>query len=293
MSSRSTPTTPAGNLARIAVVVVIAVVAASVVWLGTRGDDKAADRDSTTSADTSDESAGDSSGGSVGGSGSEQLAPESAAVAPADGVTLPTGSTQAEGYATGFPYTDLGAVALQVELARAQVGFDHDQAATVALVHSEAADQAVFERRSRDAVALRRQQAGVPAEGQVPAPASYALTPVAYTLEELDTDYYAVNLLSYVTLTDVDGETRDGLYAGTQLVRWVADPEPDPDPDAYADGGGGDWKAVVGSTADLESLIAQGQPKAVAPETKAFEDAGWIMIDLTGGASSAGAGESS
>lgn len=284
MSSRSTSTipTPAGNLARIAVLVVIAVVAATAVWLGTRGDDGAADRDGGT--DTAAGTSGDSSGGSAGGSGSEQLAPESAAAAPDDGVTLPTGSTQTDGYATGFPYTDLGAVALQVELAKAQLGFDHDQAATVAQLYSDPADQAVLEQRSHDAVALRREQAGVPAEGQVPAPASYAVTPMAYTLEELDTDYYVVNLLSYVTLTNVDGEARDGLYAGTQLVRWVADPDADND---------GDWKVVEGSTADLENLIAQGQPRAVAPETKEFEDAGWIMIDPTSGTSSAEAGETS
>ena len=43
MSSRSTSTipTPAGNIARVAVLVVIAVVAALAVWLGTRGDDGA------------------------------------------------------------------------------------------------------------------------------------------------------------------------------------------------------------------------------------------------------------
>ena len=196
------------------------------------------------------------------------------------------GRHQTDGYATGFPYTDLGAVALQVELAKAQLGFDYDQAATVA-PYSDPADQAIFEQRSHDAVALRRQQAGVPAEGQVPAPASYAVTPVAYTLTELDADYYVVNLLSYVTLTSVDGEARDGLYAGTQLVRWVADPDADSD-----NSSGGDWKVVEGSTTDLENLIAQGQPKAVAPETKEFEDAGWIMIDRTGGTSSTEAGES-
>ncbi|MGD9961945.1 hypothetical protein [Nocardioides sp.] len=288
MSSRSTSTipTPAGNIARVAVLVVIAIVAASAVWLGTRGDDEAADRDAGTgtAAGTPGESVGDSSGGSAGGSGSEQLAPESAAAAPDDGVALPTGSSQTDGYPTGFPYTDLGAVALQVELAKAQVGFDYDQAATVAQLYADPADQAVFEQRSHDAVALRREQAGVPAEGQVPAPASYAVTPMAYTLTELDTDYYVVNLLSYVTLTSVDGEARDGLYAGTQLVRWVADPDAD---------NGGDWKVVEGSTTDLENLVAQGQPKAVAPETKEFQDAGWIMIDPTGGTSSAEAGESS
>lgn len=286
MSSRSTSTipTPAGNIARVAVLVVIAIVAATAVWLGTRGDDGNTGSDS---AGTSGESTGGSASSSSG-SASERVAPENAAAAPTEGVSLPTGSTQTDGYPTGFPYTDLGAVALQVELAKAQVGFDYDQAATVAQLYSDPADQAVFEQRSHDAVALRRDQAGVPAEGEVPAPASYAVTPIAYTLTELDTDYYVVNLLSYLTLTGVDSEARDGLYAGTQLVRWIADPDAE---------NGGDWKVVEGSTTDLENLVAQGQPKAVAPETKEFEAEGWITIDPTGGTSSAdaggGAGESS
>ena len=75
--------------------------------------------------------------------------------------------------------------------------------------------------------------------------------------------------------------------AGTQLVRWVADPDVE---------NGGDWKVVEGSTTDLENLVAQGQPKAVAPKTKEFEAEGWLMIDPTGGTSAEagdGAGESS
>lgn len=143
MSSRSTSTipTPAGNIARVAVLVIIAIVAATAVWLGTRGDDRNTDRDGAGTG-ASSEAAG--AGGS-GGSASERVAPESAAAAPADGVSIPTGATQTDGYPTGFPYTDLGAVALQVELAKAQVGFDYDQAATVAQLYSDPADQAVFE----------------------------------------------------------------------------------------------------------------------------------------------------
>lgn len=272
MSSRTTSATPApaGNLTRIAVLLVIAVVAATAVWLGTRGDDNAADGDHNPASGVRGEGSTDDPAGSA------RLAPDSAAAAPTEGVTLPPGSAQTEGYATGFPYTDLGAVALQVELAKAQLGFDYDQAAAVARVYADPADQAVFEQRSRDAVALRREQAGVPAEGEVSAPASYAVTPVAYTLEELDTDYYVVNLLSYITLTSVDGESRDGLYAGTQLVRWVADASTD---------NGGDWKVVEGSSTDIERLVGQGQPGAVAPGTAEFEQAGWIMIDLNSGAS--------
>ena len=134
---------------------------------------------------------------------------------------IPTGADQVNGYPTRFPQTDLGAVALQIEVAKAQVGFDYDQAVTVAGLYANPEDKAVFEQRARDAVALRRQQAGVPKDGDVPAPASYAVTPIAYTLEELGTDYYAVNLLSYVTLTTADGEVKDGLYAGTQLMKWL------------------------------------------------------------------------
>ena len=33
--------------------------------------------------------------------------------------------------------------------------------------------------------------------------------------------HYAVNLLSYVTLTTTGDEARDFLYAGTQLLRWL------------------------------------------------------------------------
>ena len=194
----------------------------------------------------------------------DQVAPETA---PADGVVIPTGADQVDGYPTRFPQTDLGAVALQVEVAKAQVGFDYDQAAAVAGLYANPEDKAVFEQRARDAVALRRQQAGVPKEGDVPAPASYAVTPIAYTLEELDTGYYAVNLLSYVTLTTADGKVSDGLYAGTQLMRWL---EVD---------GVGDWRLVQGSTADIEHLVSTGQPKAVAPGTPEYKQAGWIPIN--------------
>jgi len=97
----------------------------------------------------------------------------------------------------------------------------------------------------------------------VPAPASYAVTPVAFTVEELDTDYYVVNLLSYITLTTTEGKVSDFLYAGTQPVRWTD----------------GDWKLVQGTGAEYQQLIDEGQPKAVAPGTPEFDQAGWIPID--------------
>ena len=210
MNNLMTDPTSRSNLQRIGALVAIACLVATAVWLGARGrtGDDVAGSDNTTSDLTS----------STQPSGVEQTAPETA---PIGGVVIPGGADQADGYPTGFPQTDLGAVALQIEVAKAQVGFDYDQAVTVAGLYADPADKAVFEERARDAVALRRQQAGVGKDGDVPAPASYAVTPIAYTLEELGTDYYAVNLLSYLTLTTADGEVKDGLYAGTQLMRWL------------------------------------------------------------------------
>lgn len=246
------------TLLRVGVLVAIAVLVAAAVWLGARGrieDNTGTDK---TSGDSSSHT-GQGQNVSV-----DQVAPETA---PADGVVIPTGADQVDGYPTRFPQTDLGAVALQVEVAKAQVGFDYDQAAAVAGLYANPEDKAVFEQRARDAVALRRQQAGVPKEGDVPPPASYAVTPIAYTLEELDTGYYAVNLLSYVTLTTANGKVSDGLYAGTQLMRWL---EVD---------GVGDWRLVQGSTADIVHLVSTGQPKAVAPGTPEYKQAGWIPIN--------------
>ena len=247
------------TLLRVGVLVLIAALVATAVWLGARG--RADDGDDTgkSSGDSSSQTGQQGQNVSV-----DQVAPETT---PADGVVIPTGADQVDGYPTRFPQTDLGAVALQVEVAKAQVGFDYDQAAAVAGLYANPEDKAVFEQRARDAVALRRQQAGVPKEGDVPPPASYAVTPIAYTLEELDTGYYAVNLLSYVTLTTANGKVSDGLYAGTQLMRWL---EVD---------GVGDWRLVQGSDEDIEHLVSTGQPKAVAPGTPEYKQAGWIPIN--------------
>lgn len=243
-------------LLRVGVLVAIAVLVATAVWLGARGR-----TDDNSGMDTTSASQAGQQGQNV---SVDRVAPESA---PADGVVIPTGAGQVDGYPTRFPQTDLGAVALQVEVAKAQVGFDYDQAAAVAGLYANPEDKATFEQRARDAVALRRQQAGVPKEGDVPPPASYAVTPIAYTLEELDTGYYAVNLLSYVTLTTATGKVSDGLYAGTQLMRWL---EVD---------GVGDWRLVQGSDEDIEHLVSTGQPQAVAPGTPEYKQAGWIPIN--------------
>jgi hypothetical protein len=233
----------------LAILAAIAVLLAGVVWFVARGDDAAAD--SQQRSETSSTEAGQESG---------QLVPQTP---PKDGVVLPQGANQVDGHPVQFPYTDLGAVAVQAEVAKGQVGFDYDQATAIAGIYAAPEDKATFEQRSRDAVALRRKQAGVQAQGEVPAPASYAVTPVAFTAEELDTDYYVVNLLSYITLTTTEGKVSDFLYAGTQLVRWTD----------------GDWKLVQGSGAEYQQLINEGQPQAVAPGTPEFEQAGWIPID--------------
>ncbi len=178
-----------------------------------------------------------------------------------DGVALPAGTGQVAGYPTGFPPVDLGAVAVQAALTRAQIGFDYAQAVRVAGVYAAPDARQGMVDRARAAVGLRRGQAGVPARGAVPAPASYALTPVAFTVEELRTGLFAVDLLSYVTLTRVDGTTGNSLYAGAQLLGWVE----------------GDWKVVQGSDADLARLRAQ-QPAVAVPGTRKFARARWTVI---------------
>jgi hypothetical protein len=240
------------GLLPVAILLVIAVLVAGAVFIFAGGG--GATSGDPQSSGTSGTSAGED------GSASEQLVPTTA---PKDGVVLPEGSSEVDGYPVKFPYTDLGAVAVQAQVAESQVGFDYDQATTVARIYADPADRAVFEQRSADAVAERRRMAEVSVMGEVPAPASYAATPIAFTVTELDTDYYVVNLLSYITLTTADGKTHDTIYAGTQLVRWVD----------------GDWKLVHGTGAEYQQLIDEGQPQAAVPGTPAYEQAGWIPIN--------------
>lgn len=183
---------------------------------------------------------------------------------PPEGVILPEARDHLDGYPTGFPHSDLGAAAAQAAIARAQIGFDYDQAAQVADIYAAPEAREILQERARAAVELRRDQAGVPTQGEVPAPASYALTPLAFTLEELAADYFAISLLSYASMTQVDGTVTDFLYTGTQLLRWVED----------------DWKVVQGSDADIKRLHGAGRPPpAAAPGTPEFEQARWILID--------------
>jgi len=226
--------------------VVLAALAATAVWLGTR--DSGASANNPTSPSTAART-----------DAITHLAPT---VAPEGGVILPEGSDQIDGLPVKFPYSDLGAIALQVAVTKAQIGFEVTQA--LALTDIYVADEARghFADRIRASVALRRQQAGVPETGEPPAPASYAMSPIAYQLEELGPDYYAVSMLSYVTFTTVTGQTRDGYYTGIQFVKWTK----------------GDWKVVQGAPSDLERLSTQSLPASVGPEDPRFLADGWIPL---------------
>ena len=198
------------------------------------------------------------------GSASTQQSPQTS---PKGGVVLPRGAEQDNGLATRFPYTDLGAVATQVAVSRAQIGFDHDTAITAVRTYAAPAETAVFEQLARAAVAERRKAAGVPANGEAPAPTAYAVTPVAYHLLELNTDYYAVTLLSYITFTTTGGKPKDGLYAGTQLVTWVGTKS------------AGDWKLTQGTNDDVRKVLDAERPRPAAPGTDQFKHEDWIQLN--------------
>lgn len=245
------------TLARPTVIATIVAMVAASVFLLTRdgpagsadsaGEDRSDDRSSTVSVDTG-----------------SSIAREAPTAAGAAGVDLPDGGEVVNGYPTRFPHSDLGPVAAQAALARAQIGFDYNQAIDLTDIYGDPDPnvRARLATRARLAVKLRREQAGIPATGTIPAPASYALTPIAFTLKELGTDYYAVNLLSYVSVTNGNGATRDSLYAGTQLFKWIDE----------------DWKVVEGSPSEINALARQGQPKPAVPGTPEFVRAGWILI---------------
>ena len=245
---------------RAAVLIALAVATAAAVWMLTRPQTT----DSGDPSASSHHNGQTSKAGSSAGSASRQESPQTA---PKGGVVLPKGAGQDNGLATKFPYTDLGAVATQVAVSRAQIGFDYETATTAVRTYAAAEQTSVFEQRARLAVAERRKAAGVPADVETPAPASYAVTPVAYHLQELDTDYYAVTLLSYITLTTTGGKSKDGLFAGTQLVKWV---ETD---------SGGDWKLTQGTNEDVSEVLDAGRPKAATPGTGQFRSEGWIGLN--------------
>ncbi len=187
-------------------------------------------------------------------------------VPPSGGEVLPAGTATADGYQVGFPNTDLGAAAAAVEITRAQVGFDYDQAATVARTYAAPDDVEVLTTRAREAVSYRRQQLGVPitdtGTGDVAAPAAFALTPFAFQVQEMDPGSYAVTVLSLASTTTAQGRLRNVYYAGTQLVGWVDD----------------DWKAVAGNTEQRRRLLSRQAPAAVGPNDPQFRRAGWIRI---------------
>lgn len=244
--------------------IALALLTAAAVWMFTR-------LLTTDSGDPSARSHHDAQtiqAASSDGAASKQESPQTS---PKGGVVLAKGAEQVNGLGTRFPYTDLGAVATQVTVSRAQIGFDYDTAISAVMTYAAPEETAVFEHQARVAVAERRKAAGVPvtvlAGGESPAPASYAVTPVAYHLQELNTDYYAVTLLSYITLTTTRGISKDGLYAGTGLVTWVETES------------GGDWKLTEGTNDDVRTVLDADRPKPAAPGTAQFTSEGWIQLN--------------
>ena len=181
---------------------------------------------------------------------------------PAAGVVLPAGTATVEGYQVGFPASDLGAVAAAVEITRAQVGFDYEQAAAVARAYAAPDDLEVLTTRARAAVGYRRHQLGVARTGDVAAPAGFALIPFAFQALEVDSRCYAVTVLSLASTTTVRGGIGTAYYAGTQFIRWVDH----------------DWKAVAGSTAQRRQLLSRQPLAAVGPSDPRFRRAGWVSI---------------
>ncbi|MCW2737795.1 hypothetical protein [Nocardioides sp.] len=175
--------------------------------------------------------------------------------------SLLTGTRHVDGLPTGFAHDEVGAVATAVAVTRAQIGFDPDQAAAVAAAYADPAERVAYEDRARAAVADRRAQAGVGATEPPPPPASYAATPLAYTVHEVAPELYAVHLLSWITLTSTTAEIKDHLYVGTQLLRWS-----------------GDWRLIT-PAADLRRDLAEQQPPTAASGSDAFTRAGWVLIE--------------
>lgn len=175
--------------------------------------------------------------------------------------SLPAGSHQVDGLPTGFPHDELGAVATAVAATRAQIGFDPGQAAAVAGVYAAPTERVAFEDLAWNAVGNRREQAGLSPTQEPPAPTAYAATPLAYTVNEVAPDQYAVHLLSWITLTSTTAEVKDHLYVGTQLLTWSDD-----------------WRLTM-PTADLRGDLAEQQPPATTPGTEAFGRAGWVLIE--------------
>ncbi|GAA5122506.1 hypothetical protein GCM10023339_41030 [Alloalcanivorax gelatiniphagus] len=175
-------------------------------------------------------------------------------------------SRHSDGVLTRSLDDELGAVSTAVAATRAQIGFDPEQAAAVAAAYADPAERADFEARARDAVAVRRAQAGVGLTETPPPPASYAATPLAYRVDplgQLGTDAYAVHVLSWITLTSVTAEIKDHFYVGTQLLRWNGD-------DA--------WRLTIPAPT-LRRDLARQQPPVATPGTPAFTRAGWVLVE--------------
>ncbi len=117
-------------------------------------------------------------------------------------------------------HDEAGVVATTAELARAQIGFDYAQAETIATAYAAPGSGPYYASRARAAVRARRTAAGLGLTGEPRAPASFAVTPLAYRVTSVAPDRYAVHLLSWVTLTTVEARMRDHAQVDTYLLAW-------------------------------------------------------------------------
>ena len=227
------------------------------------GEGPPADGESPEAANTASGGRGDGAADANGGGSTD---PVDGGVEP---VQLPEGSGTVEGYPVGFPRSELGAVAVPVELSRAQIGFDYGQAATAAEVYAAEADRDAVVARASQAVAYRRDDLALPTRGAVPAPASFALTPYAFRPTELQPDRYLVTVLNLASATSKNGKVTTRYYAGTQVVAWTDAPV----------GGGADWRLVEPTGRDQQQLATLPETQPAAPEDlDQLAAAGWTPI---------------
>lgn len=178
---------------------------------------------------------------------------------------LPAPTRLRAGLPAGFPHDRWGAAALAVEVTGAQIGFDYAQAREVATTYSDQESRAAMSELVATSVATRRTDLGVPENGPVPAPATFALSPYAVRLHEIGPGRFAVSVLSLASTTDRAGRLSVSQYVGTSLLSWGEAP--------------GDWSLVQPTSSDRAAVAA-----APAPQTAGQGDLerlvanGWTPI---------------
>lgn len=206
---------------------------------------------------------------------------------------LPIAATFHDGHPVGFPSTDAGAAAMVVELNRAQIGLDYDDAVTTIRTYAAEDGQAFFDDLATAAIAERRERLGVPVRddggagrrgSSVLAPAGYAQTPIGYQVEEYGPDRYLASVINDVTATTANGHIERSTYVGQQLVAW--------NPDADRGGVAGDWELIEPGTEDRDRFLATDPPAAAPLGTPEFERAGWApLLESSTNRSSSGAAD--